>query len=63
MVVSVNGPTITYIAGDTGGPFPNDPNGYGYGGTASPNPPGSQSESYVSETTSQADIAGYASPN
>lgn len=61
MVVSVNGPTITYIAGDTGGGFPNGKDGYG--GTGAPGTPGYQSYSTVSETTSQADITGYASPN
>jgi len=63
MVVSVNGPTITYIAGDTGNSslFPNGTDGYG--GTGAVNTPGYQSYSYVSETTSQADIDGYISPN
>jgi hypothetical protein len=63
MVVSVNGPTITYIAGDTGNHllFPDGEDGYG--GTGAVNTPDYQSYSYVSETTSQADIDGYISPN
>jgi len=65
MVIAVNGSSVTYIGGDTGGSFPNGNDGYG--GTGIPYTRGYQNYSYVSENTAteyyQGDVVGYVSPN